>query len=388
MSYSNSFDGFVATLRSSGADRALEGLAKQLLSERRFHQLFDLRLLQARRRLELPIAPAQPIDELPREQRASLEAAYLESCQEVGSLFLAEEQLREAWMYLRPTGETESLAAALAACDPRDEQVESLVEIALHEGVAPAWGYQLALDRYGACSAITLFDQVAHGRTKSQRQAMAAVLVRHIHRELLSNVRADIEQRESVSLPDHATLAEIVATRPELFENLNYHLDSSHLAATVRIARLLEDAETLRLAADLCEYGRRLDSGYQYPGEEPFRQLYPASRLFFGAQLGERVEEALAHFGQRARNLPVNEQGTVAAEIYIALLARVGRPQEAMEAAAALLPPGSVLALAPSLLELVALGADLPGALDLLRKQGDLVNFAAVSLLAAPSTSP
>lgn len=289
-------------------------------------------------------------------------------------------------MYLRPTGETESMAAALVACNPSDDQIETLVEIALQEGVAPAWGYQLVLDRYGACSAITMFDQAAHGRTKSQRQAMAAVLVRHIRRELLANVRADIEQRESASLPAHATLAELVASRPELFENLNYHLDSSHLAATVRIARLLEDAGTLRLAADLCEYGRRLDSSYQYPSEEPFRQLYPASQLFFGAQFGERVEEALAHFGERARSLPVSEHGSTAAEVYIALLARVGQPQEAMEAAAALLPPGSALAMAPSLLELVALGADLPRALDLLRNQGDLVSFAAASLLAAPAS--
>lgn len=388
MSDSNAFDGFVAALQTSGADSALEGLAKQLLSERRYHQLFDLRLLQARRRLGLSIAPAQPIDELPREQRASLEAAYLESCQEVGSLFLAERQLREAWIYLRPTGETESMAKALVACNPSDDQVETLIEIALQEGVAPDWGYQLVLDRYGACSAITMFDQAAHGRTKSQRQAMAGVLVRHIHRELLSNVHADIEQRESVSLPAQATLAELVASRPELFENLNYHLDSSHLAATVRIARLLEDTQALRLAADLCEYGRRLDPSYQYPSEEPFRQLYPTSQLFFGAQLGERVEEALAHFGERAKSLPVNEQGAAAAEVYIALLARVGRPQEAIEAVAALLPPSGGLGLAPSLLELAALGGNATRALDVLRDQGDLVNFAAVALLAPPSPRP
>ena len=87
-----------------------------------------------------------------------------------------------------------------------------------------------------------------------------------------------------------------MADREWLFQDNAYHIDTTHLASTVRIARVLADPADLRLALDLTEYGRRLSQQFQYQGDEPFVETYPSHALYFQALLGENVEEALAYF--------------------------------------------------------------------------------------------
>ena len=58
---------------------------------------------------------------------------------------LAEGKLREAWMYLRPVGDKAIVAQALAKIEPTDDNVQDLIEIGLHEGVAPALSRRLVL---------------------------------------------------------------------------------------------------------------------------------------------------------------------------------------------------------------------------------------------------
>ncbi len=77
-------------------------------------------------------------------------------------------------------------------------------------------------------------------RPRADQQAAAALLLRHLHAELLANVRADIV-RQSGSEPAETTLAALVADRDWLFADNNYHIDTTHLAATIRFARLLEE---------------------------------------------------------------------------------------------------------------------------------------------------
>ena len=73
----------------------------------------------------------------------------------------------------------------------------------------------------------------------------------------------------------------------------------------VRFARLLESPELLKLAHDLTEYGRRLGEEFQFKGEPPFAEPYASHGLFFDAQLGRRVDEALAYF----RDVKVTKTG-------------------------------------------------------------------------------
>ncbi len=213
------------------------------------------------------------------------------------------------------------------------------------------------------------------------QQAAAELIVRHLHHELVTNVRADIQRQEGaepkVEGPAEQTLAELVADRDWLFGEHNYHVDTTHLASVIRFARLLDDPAALRLALDLTAYGRRLNRQFQFPGEEPFKDTYPSYALFFQAMLGENVEAALAYFRARLEELDEGA-GSLPAEIYVALLARLGRLDEALAAAVAGLPPGTrTTGFAPSLLELSRRAGRFDTLTAASEQRGDLVGFTA-----------
>lgn len=376
------FEQLETTLAAQGAGPMLAQLADQLSAEKRFHELFDARLLAARHDLNLPPILSGSLDDLPEAERTRLEERYVEACREVGNLLLAEGQVREAWMYLRPTGDRASVADALARLAEADDlserqQVEPLVEVALHEGVHPELGYRLVLDHYGTCNAITMLEGMLHERPRPQQQALVGILIRRVYRDLLENVRADIERR-GASTPATASLAELLAGRDDLLADDNYHLDTSHLHATVRFARLVEDRESIELAWQLTEYGRRLASLYQYAGEPPFEDSYVAHGRFYGAQLGRDVEPAIAYFRERAEEAPAEQRGTLPAEILIVLLLRLGRRDEALAASLALLPPGLPTSrFAPTALELARQARRYEEVLESSRQRSDLLSFAA-----------
>jgi hypothetical protein len=269
------------------------------------------------------------------------------------------------------------VAAALAKLAPTDENLQDIIEISLHEGVDPALGYRLVLANYGTCNAITTFEGALLGRPKADQQAAAGLLLKHLHSELLANVRADVARQEGTE-PAERTLAALVANRDWLFADNNYHTDTTHLAAVVRFARLIEDPALVELAYDLTEYGRRLGPQFQFAGEEPFADVYPAHGLFFAAQLGRQVDEALDYFRRRAQAADVAESGTAPAEVYIALLNRLKRYDDAIRATIELVPPGvRTSGLAPNLLELSRLAGDYGPLMAACRQRGDLVSFTA-----------
>ena len=378
MSESNAlFDELTAECARGGAAAALEKLATRLREQEQFHELFDTRLMQARRNLGLPIAQSSGLDDLPEPQRSQVETAYLNACREVGQLLLDKGQVREAWMYLRPVGDRPMVAAGLAKITPDDENMQDLIEVALHEGVNPKLGLELVLNHYGVCNAITTCEAAMQRQTPAQREEVARLLVHRLHDDLLRNLQAEVARQEG-SQPPEQTIRELVADRDWLFASDNYHIDTSHLHAVVRFARQVTDAATLRLASDLTEYGRRLSSQYQYPGEEPFVDSQAAHGLFFQTQTGDNVEAGLKYFRDKAESLTIEEHGPGPAEIYIALLARIGRQKEALEAAAKYLPAGTQTSgFAPSLNELAKATGDYGRMMEICRERGDLLGFAA-----------
>jgi hypothetical protein len=322
------------------------------------------------------------LDELQEPLRGQIEQAYLGACREVGWGLLDRGQLRDAWMYLRPLGENEAVAAALAKIAPDDENAEPLVEILLHEGVSPEAGLRLVLARFGTCNAITAFDSVLGNRPVAMRQGAAAILIRHLHHELCQNVRHHIETEEKAT-PTGETLAELIAGRDWLFAEFSYHIDATHLASVVRMGRIVEDPDVLRVALDLTEYGSRLHANFQFRGDEPFAEIYPAHRLFFAAQLGSRVEEAVGYFRERAEAAKVEEIGTMPVEAYVVLLTRLKRYRDAAEAMAKLIPPGvSAQGFAPTLFELCGMAGDYAPMLERCRERDDPVGFAAAAISA------
>jgi hypothetical protein len=373
----NTFDQLQSRLAAEGTEALFETLVAELKAEKKFHELFDVLLMRTRSKLGLPAVLTMSLDDLEEPLRGQVEEAYLESCREVGALLLADNRLREAWMYLRPVGDKPQMAAALAKIEPDDENLQDLIEISLHEGVAPALGYALVLKNYGTCNAITTFEGAVLGRPRGDQQAAAGLLLRHLHRELMANVRADIARQEGKE-PTEPTLATLVADRDWLFSDNNYHTDTTHLAATVRFARVLEERELLELAFDLTEYGRRLSEQFHFAGDEPFVDVYPAHGLFFGAQLGLKVDEALAYFHKRAKEVDASEYGAGAAEVYIALLTRLKRYLEAIDATIELVPQGArTSGFAPNLLELSRLAGNYEPLMNVCRTRGDLVAFTA-----------
>lgn len=372
-------------LETHGAEAMLASLADRLRAERKYHELFDVLLMQQRLRLGVPIVLSAPIDELPEPTRSQLEEAYLAVCREIGTQLLAEKRVREAWPYLRPLGDRTLVANGLAQVEPDEDNLQSLIEILLHEGIDVGRGYQLVLDHYGTCNAISAFEGSVMVKSRADQRDAAARLVRRLHEELSANLRADIENREGKP-PVDPTLRAMISDRPQLFDGDAYHIDITHLASTVRYARLLEDQHALALALDLAEYGSRLSPQLRGTGEEPFVEAFSAEALFFAAQLGERVDEALAYFRDRAENVDAYHEGTLAAEVYVVLLTRLGRLNEAIDAAAKLIPPGThTTGFAATLMELSQQAGDYQRLIEICQSREDVVSCAAA--LVAQATS-
>ncbi len=371
------YDQLEQQAQEHGPEAAAELLIDQLRQQKRFHELFDALLIRSRMRFGLPVILTRSLDDLEEPLRTQVEEAYLEACREVGLGLLEQGRVREAWTYLRPPGEVEPVAQALRSIQVTEDNLDELIEVAVHEGVCPERGFELVLEHYGICNAITLYDAQMHFRPREQQQAVAALLLRYLHPELVENVRADIARREPEP-PQTSTLEELVADRSWLFENDAYHIDTSHLHSVVRFARVLQQPEELKLAADLCAYGKHLGPQFQFQNEEPFAGGYADYERFFRAQLGQGAEEALEFFAGKARSLSQEEHGMAPAEVYVELLCRLGRWEQALEAAAELIPPGAhTTGFAPSLLELAARSGRYDRLKEISRRREDLLGFVA-----------
>lgn len=383
------FDQLQSTLASEGVAAVLCQTADLFRREKKYHELFEILKMQLRSRLGLPIisgvavsregnhsGPPDP-DNLTEQQRTQLENGLIEACREVGAAFLREGKIREGWLYLRPVGDRAEAAQLLAQIPATDENYEELIDVCLHEGIDIGRGYGLVLEHFGTCNAITQYDSTLIRRPRAEQAPAARLLLRNIHADLMANVQADIARQEGQS-PSERTLAGLVNDRDWLFENNSYHLDTTHLASAVRIARALSDPEDLRLALDLTEYGRRLSDQFQYPGEEPFVETYPASALYFRALLGQHIDEAVEYFKTKAELLDPQHHGYAPIETYLDLLARLGRHQAALAAAvqfglSAIQPLGN----APPLVALAAQSQDFAALLRHCREKQDLLGFTA-----------
>lgn len=374
---SSVFDQLQSAFSSGGANATLDEAAKLLRDQKKYHELFEVLKMQVRRRLGLPVLPGESSDSIPEAQRTKLEDGLVAACREVGSLLIKEGKVREGWMYLRPVGDRAEAAALLNQIEAGDENYEDLIEVCLHEGVDVGRGYGLVLEHYGTCNAITQYDSSLVRRPRAEQVPAAQKLLRRVHADLLFSVKTDIARQEGQQ-PEGNTLRELVHDRDWLFQDNGYHLDTTHLAACVRISRVLSDPEDLRLALDLTEYGRRLSQQFQYQGDEPFAEVYPANALYFQALLGENVEDALQYFKTKAEMLDPQYHGGAAIETYVDLLARLGRHREALEAAVqhglgSIQPLGN----APPLVELAQKSGEFQPVLDHCRAKEDVLGFAA-----------
>ena len=72
-----------------------------------------------------------------------------------------------------------------------DERLGAIIEVAFNHGVEPKRGFELILERYGTCPAISAFEQLPP-QDQALRTACAERLIRHLHGELTANLRSEI----------------------------------------------------------------------------------------------------------------------------------------------------------------------------------------------------
>lgn len=356
-------------------------------------ELFESLKMRIRDKLGLPLVSNENEPARPEDVERQLEVGLLDACREAGTMLIEDGRVGEGWMYLRPTGDTQLAKDLLSKLEITEENYEEMIQVLLHEGIDVARGYQAVLDHQGTCNSITLYEQALPNRSKADQRAAARCLLNHLHSELCELVRGDIARREAPAAEDE-TLAEMIGKRRWILADGGYHLDTTHLSSTVRIATVLEDEESLRKAWELTQYGRRLHHQFQYPGDEPFVDFYPAYTAFYAILLGENVDAGLKVFERKARSVDTAEHGTAAVETYVDLLDRIGRHQEAINVAIELapkdVPPQRIV---PMLIEIAARVSESSSQegwqaiLEYCRQHNDILGYAAVLHASGTETS-
>lgn len=359
------FATLAATADTAGTAAMFKTLAATLEARRQWHALFDLRLVEARTDLGLP--PTGDLGDLSPAVRDQLDERSLAACREIGWPLLDEGQVAAAWMYLRaaaaPAEVSERLAGMAAAIlaarensidEDATARLEEIVHVALWEGVDPALGIDLVISVHGTCNAITAYEQAVSRLPARRQESAAGVLVRHLHREVAGGAGDG-----------------------------SIHVDVSHLQSVLRIARVCTDQAVIGAAWELACYACRLPSELVYPGEPPFENVGEASRLFFGAQLGHDVKEAIGFFRRAATLARIEESGTLPSDTLVLLLTRLGQPAAALHAAlerpADSPMPSAMLAsgMLPSLVELATAADAWDELLAACQARGDTITYAA-----------
>ncbi len=372
------FDALERTLRNSGPSGAIEQLIEHLDQTGDYRSLLDALLLKARHDLNLPLIQAGGLSNLAEPVRTQFEDRYVEAIRLVGSKFLAAGEIPTAWAYFRVIAEPEPVKAALDEYKP-DQDAEKLgqvIDVAFNQGANPRRGFELILDHYGTCSAITALEQLPPGDAAIQTACIER-LIRHLHAQLAFSIRADLTQRGPEMPGEAASIAELIADRDWLFAEEAYHTDISHLSATVRYSILVSDPATLALAVDLTEYGRRLSSRLQYEGLAPFEHTFEDHCVFLRALLGTDVDAAISHFRKKVEAVADDDlESSMPAQVLVNLLVRLGKLDEAIDLAAerlAHLPEQALTC--PGLAQLCQQRGRMDRLAEVARRRGDLVHF-------------
>jgi len=249
------------------------------------------------------------------------------------------------------------------------------------------------LQHYGSCNGITTFDTQAARFDRETQKQLAHELLCHIYDELTANIQYAAGKREDtdnadtdnqpndVRKPSDQTLAELMQSNPKLTENGAHHIDTTHLASLMRIARVVDSPEDIRKASELAAYGSGLDNDFQYPGSPPFEDTYVDHMFFFNALAGRDIDAAIAHFENKTKIHSAEEMGPIAEETLVDFLVRLGRNDEALTVMTErLLGKFDPLGIAPQPFEIANSPETRKRLKSFYEQQEDLLGFA-VSLL-------
>jgi hypothetical protein len=380
------FDELQQTLASAGPQAAIDRLCADLRGRKDYGSLFYALLMKRRHEMGVSPIPTGPSQDLPEKVHAEYENAIRDAGHTVGKLYLDEGDIPHAWIYYRMLGETEPVARALSDVHPGEgEDCQQLVDIAFHQGVHPQKGFDLILDRFGLCSAITMASnmEMPQGpQGPDVREYCVKRLVRALYNDLRERLKAEIERQDGKA-PETGTVPELMAGRDWLFAEEFAHIDVSHLGSVVQMSVNLNPCEELGLARELCAYGAKLSPRFHYASDPPFDDQYRDYGVFLAILAGDGVEEGLAHFRAKADNADKETVGTYPAQVLVNLLLRLNRPTEALEVARKHLAATDGQPIScPTVSELCQRTGDYRALAEVARQQGDPVNFVA-GLIAA-----
>lgn len=379
----NLFDELQQLIATENAETVIDQLITTLAAQKEYHHLFEALLMKIRLQMGLSLLQPASFDDVPEEQLDEFEEYYLEIARQVGQQFLDAGNIPEAWVYFHTIREPTAVRQALDELDVQqfleqhdeeekhdeeneteqhdhsdcndsncdhdhsdhdhsDEQeqdpVNALINVALYEGANPAKGVELMLHANGICNTITTLDQLIPQMNPESRRKAVALLVQAVYQELCETIFAQIQQQHEQKNsadelpPPNSRLSELLRERDWLFADDNHHLDVSHLHSVIRFARFLEPSDPELIAAmELAEYGTKLAPQFQYPGDAPFIDFYPAHIQFFQLLADKNRDEAIAYFqAQIEQETDITEQSAIA-HVLVDLLTRVEKMDAAIE---------------------------------------------------------
>lgn len=376
------FEELQATLTAKGPKAAIDQLCTELRERKDYTGLFYGMLLRKRHELGLSPVPSGASADIPENLQPAYEDAIREAARLVGNLFLDQGDIGQAFLYFRMIGELNPITDAIEKYQPGEsEDVQQVVEIAFHHGVSPKKGFDLLLQRYGLCSAITTASSGEYNHPPEVRIYCIQRLVRALYEELTSRLKAEIVNREGKE-PSETTVRELIANRGYLFEDDFYHVDVSHLSSVVQMSMHLPPGPDLELARELAEYGKKLSPRYQYPGDPPFEDHYVDYSAYLEILAGVNVEENLAHFRKKL-DVDPDDFTSAPAEVLVNLYLKLNRPTDALEIARKYLASEDARQLScPGVNELCERAKDYRTLSEVARERGDSVHFLA-GLIAA-----
>lgn len=359
-------------MRANGPAQAFDFLIAHYREQKEYGRMFEARLTRERHALGLPLIPVGP-PELDGEALRAYEAAMAAAARETADLYLAENQIQQAWPFCRALGDTTALRDAIERTPPESGD-DALIEIALGERLHPAKGFEMLLAKHGICRAITLFDQYPDPAT---REESLALLARTLHGELIANLRSAIERYEGAA-PDARTIPELIANRDWLFGEYCYHVDVSHLMSLVRLSADSTRPETIALGLDFAEYGSQLHSSLRHRSDPPFDDFYPDYAVYLRALLGREVDEAIAHFRRKVDSYDYEQIGNYPVQVLVRMLLTFGRPKVALEVFDQyLIDTNPAYLNCPPLEQLCQLAGDFDRLKQLAEADDDLLRYAA-----------
>ncbi len=375
------FEKIKTFVADQGTDAALDYLEKVFSETEQFHQLFEVLKMKARRDNGLALLYDDNFTDLSAEQRQKFDDQLLDACATVGEKFFAKGDVSSGWFFMQPLADKQRVETLLRRLDVDEENVDEIVQVALGEAVAPEYGYQLVLEHFGTCNSITTYDSQISTLPQTVKTATAEMLVRHLYQELVHNICGHIEDQEGQK-PASQSLSELIADRDWLFAGGGHHVDTTHLASVVRIARNVRDREVLGLAIELAEYGSRLDSQFHFQGDEPFEEIYPDHLRFFRGLLGEDTNAVEAWFLKKLAEMPPGMVRSVTVENLVGFLNQAGLNDRAIKVALQEInDEHQSMGIAPSVFELADNGERFERISIHYQNANDLLSFSIAEML-------